>query len=176
MKFFSWIENHEYFSEKLNTVANEAIKVEKLDDGTFKITDTEDQSYTAKFVLLCTGIMDTQPEIQGSIKPILPYANKGDVDYCIRCDGHKVINKISATIGHTKTAAWVAALLHERYNPPELKIFLNGKKAEWEDDTELNELIKIYNIKVIPGEILSVKANEQKDMQAFEIQNNETNR
>ena len=30
-------------------------------------------------------------------------------------------------------------------------------------------------ILVIPGEILSVKANEQKDMQAFEIQNGETN-
>ena len=173
---FDWIQEHEYFSQKLTTIEQEASNVEKLEDGKFKITDAEGQNtYTAKFVLLCTGIMDTQPEIQGSIKPILPYANKGDVDYCIRCDGHKVINKVSATIGHTKTAAWVAALLHERYNPPEMKIFLNGKEAEWKDDAELNELIRIYNIKVIAGDILSIKADENKAMQAFEVQEADSN-
>ena len=171
---FEWIDGHEYFSEKLTTISEEANKVEKLADGTFKITDANEEEYLAKFVLLCTGIMDTQPEIQGSIKPILPFANKGDGDYCSRCDGHKVINKISATIGHTKTAAWVAALLHERYSPPEMKIFLNGKEADWKDDAELNELIRVYKIKVIPGEILSIKANEQRDMQAFEIKDGES--
>lgn len=171
---FEWIEGHEYFSEKLTTVSEEANKIEKLTDGTFKITAASEEEYNAKFVLLCTGIMDTQPEIQGSIKAILPYANKGDVDYCIRCDGHKVINKVGATIGHTKTAAWVAVLLHERYNPPEMKIFLNGKEADWKDDTELDELIRIYNIKVIPGDILSVKADENKNMATFEIKDGES--
>ena len=170
---FDWIVADEYFSKKLTSIDEEAVNIIKLEDGNFEITAATGEKYISKFVLLCTGIMDVQPEIQGSIKPILPFANKGDVDYCIRCDGHKVINKVAATIGHTSTAAWVAALLQERYQPKELKIFLNGKKADWEGNTELEDLISLYKIKIVSGEILSIKADDKKSMQSFEIQDSD---
>jgi len=165
----SWIESHEYFSKKLTSVADEIQSIKKLEEGGFILTDSKGNSYTAKFVLLATGIMDVQPEIAGSIKPILPFANKGDIDYCIRCDGHKVINKIAATIGHGSTAAWVAVLLHERYNPPEMKIFTNGEKPRWLEDATLSKLIEIYKIKVIEGSILEIVADSEKNMKAFKI-------
>ena len=164
-----WIESHEYFSQKLTSVADEVQSISKAEDGSFILTDSKMNSYKARFILLATGIMDVQPEIMGSIKPILPFANKGDVDYCIRCDGHKVINKIAATVGHNSTAAWVAVLLHERYNPPEMKIFTNGKSPEWFADETLSRLIKLYKIKVIEGSILDIVADSEKNMKAFKI-------
>ena len=170
---FTWIEGHEYFSKKLTTV-NDEVKIDtRNEEGIFTLEDTNANKYQAKYVLLTTGVMDVQPEIQGSIQPILPYANKGDIDYCIRCDGHKVINKIAATIGHGSTAAWVAVLLCERYNPPEMKIFTNGKAPEWLADSDLCKLIELYKIKVITGEILSITSDEAKNLKAFQIKNTE---
>jgi thioredoxin reductase (NADPH) len=170
---FTWIEGHEYFSKKLTSINDEVKTVTRAEDGTFTLEDSNANKYQAKYVLLATGIMDIQPEIQGSIQPILPYANKGDIDYCIRCDGHKVINKVAATIGHGSTAAWVAVLLHERYSPPEMKIFTNGKAPEWLGDADLSKLIELYKIKVITGEILSIISDEAKNLKAFQIKNAE---
>jgi len=169
---FSWIESHEYFSQKLSSVNDDIKSIIKNADGSFTLTDSASNTYLAKYILLATGIMDVQPEIQGSIKPILPFANKGDIDYCIRCDGHKVINKIAATIGHGQTAANVAILLHERYSPPELKIFTNGKEPEWSKE-ETARLIDIYKIKVVKGEILSLLSDGEKNLKAFLIKDGE---
>ena len=170
---FAWIEGHEYFSKKLTSVNDEVKTVTRDEEGIFTLEDSNANKYQAKYVLLATGIMDIQPEIQGSIQPILPYANKGDIDYCIRCDGHKVINKVAATIGHGSTAAWVAVLLHERYSPPEMKIFTNGKAPEWLGDADLCKLIGLYKIKVITGEIFSIISDEAKTLKAFQIKNAE---
>jgi thioredoxin reductase (NADPH) len=170
---FAWIEGHEYFSKKLTSINDEVKTVTRDEQGIFILEDSNANKYQAKYVLLATGIMDIQPEIQGSIQPILPYANKGDIDYCIRCDGHKVINKVAATIGHGSTAAWVAVLLHERYSPPEMKIFTNGKDPEWLSDSDLCKLIELYKIKVITGEILSITSDEAKNLKAFQIKNTE---
>jgi len=170
---FAWIEGHEYFSKKLTSINDEVKTVTRGEDGIFTLEDSNANKYQAKYVLLATGIMDIQPEIQGSIQPILPYANKGDIDYCIRCDGHKVINKVAATIGHGSTAAWVAVLLHERYSPPEMKIFTNGKTPEWLGDADLSKLVELYKIKVITGEILSIISDEAKNLKAFQIKSAE---
>jgi thioredoxin reductase (NADPH) len=170
---FAWIEGHEYFSKKLTSINDEVKTVTRDEEGIFTLEDSNANKYQAKYVLLATGIMDIQPEIQGSIQPILPYANKGDIDYCIRCDGHKVINKVAATIGHGSTAAWVAVLLHERYSPPEMKIFTNGKAPEWLGDNDLCRLLDLYKIKVITGEILSIISDEAKNLKAFQIKNAE---
>jgi thioredoxin reductase (NADPH) len=170
---FAWIEGHEYFSRKLTSINDEVKTVTRDEQGIFILEDSNANKYQAKYVLLATGIMDVQPEIQGSIQPILPYANKGDIDYCIRCDGHKVINKVAATIGHGSTAAWVAVLLHERYSPPEMKIFTNGKAPEWLGDADLSKLVELYKIKVITGEILTIISDEAKNLKAFQIKNAE---
>ena len=126
---------------------------------------TEDQSFQAKYIILCTGTMDVQPVIQGSIKPILPFANRGDVDYCLRCDGHKSSGKDTAVIGHTTGAAWVAIMLHERYAPPTMTLLTHGKKPEFDDETK--HLIHLYNIGIIEDEITGIASEENKSLSGF---------
>lgn len=163
---FKWIKEESDFSDKF--VENKAAisKLEKQGD-IFHLETPDGESYKAKYVLLATGIMDVQPEIDGSIRPVLPFANNGHVDYCIRCDGHKSKTKITATIGHGATAAWVAVLLHERYQPPAMKIFTNGHAPEFDD--EVKKLLDLYQIKVVREPILSIKGNPKEKMDGFEV-------
>jgi thioredoxin reductase (NADPH) len=163
---FEWIKNESEFADNFTELKAAVVKLEKLSD-TFSLTTTTGESYKAKFVLLATGIMDIQPEISGSIKPVLPFANNGHVDYCIRCDGHKSKNKITATIGHTSTAAFVAALLYERYQPPEVKIFTNGAAPDFSE--EALSLIELYKIKVVREAIVAIKGDPKTKMEAFEL-------
>lgn len=163
-----WIQEESEFAGKLTVVADAVSKLTKNQDGIFELETAKGESYQAKYVLLATGIMDMQPEIDGSIQPVLPFANKGHIDYCLRCDGHKSLNKITATIGHGAPAAWVAIMLHERYQPPELKIFTNGHEPEFSDDVK--ELLKLYDIKVITEAIKSIKGDPKTKMEAFELE------
>ncbi len=112
----------------------------------FELIDSNGENYRTKFVILCTGVMDTQPEINDSIRDILPYANKQTADYCLRCDGHHVYEKEVSIIGHSNVAAWTAFILHERYNVPNMTIITNGQKPEFSEESE--KLIKLYNIDV----------------------------
>lgn len=54
----------------------------------------------SRVVILATGVVDRQPEINGSIQPILSYANKGLVHYCLLCDGHMMAGEDVAVLGH----------------------------------------------------------------------------
>jgi len=166
-----WIKENNYFSTLLTEINDEVKKISKDQiTGVFTLEDSKKNTYKSRFVLLATGIMDVQPEIQGSIRPILPYANKGQIDYCVRCDGHKTIGKAVATIGHSDIAAWVAILLQERYQPKSLKIFTNGKEPQWLNNRDLCKLIEAYEIKVIKSEIESIQADQNKDLLGFKTQ------
>jgi thioredoxin reductase (NADPH) len=135
------------FKDKFDWRKNLGVtKIVKLENGLFEITDSKGDISLARYVVLCTGVMDVQPEIAGSIEPILPYANVQLAEYCLRCDGHHVFGKKTVVLGHTSGAAWVAIMLHERYQMPETTILTNGKKAEFDD--EVSALIRKYNINV----------------------------
>lgn len=162
---FTWIKENSGFAEKFTEVKAAVTELKK--ENQVFILKAADDIYKAKFVLLATGIMDIQPEINGSIKPVLPFANNGHVDYCIRCDGHKSKGRITATIGHGSAAAFVAALLHERYQPPEVKIFTNGEAPDFSDEAQA--LVDLYKIKVCREPIVSIKGDPKTKMEAFEL-------
>lgn len=165
---FTWIKEESEFAEKFTEIKAAVTKLEKnKESGNFNLETPDGEKYQAKFVLLATGIMDIQPEIEGSIRPVLPYANNGHVDYCIRCDGHKSKNKITATIGSGSTAAFVAALLFERYQPPEVKIFTNGAAPDFSEEAQA--LVDLYKIKVIREPIVSIKGDPKTKMEGFEV-------
>lgn len=134
-------------------------KVRKNAEGTFTLVDDNEESYEASFVILATGVMDVQPQVEGSIKAIFPYANVQSVDYCIRCDGHHILNKETAIIGKDSSAAWIAILLKERYDPPNITIITDGTTPEYGDD--LKELLDLYNIDVITKGLDGVKGDQQ---------------
>jgi thioredoxin reductase (NADPH) len=152
-----WLANGE-FKEKFIWKKNTGImKIEKDANDVFILTDNKNEIYHARYIILCTGVMDVQPMIQGSIDPIYPYANIQLADYCMRCDGHHVLNKKVAVIGHDSGAAWVGIILHERYNCPEVTILSNGSKTRFSD--EVLELMEKYKIKVVTESITSIKGD-----------------
>lgn len=161
---FAWIKEESGYADKFNEIQQKVVEMKKEKEF-FVLKTADEQEYKAKFVLLATGIMDIQPEIDGSIRPVLPFANQGHVDYCVRCDGHKSRDKVTATIGHGAAAAWVAIMLHERYQPPEMKIFTNGQTPEFPEETL--PLLEAYNIKVIKEPIMGIKGDPKEKMEAF---------
>ena len=161
------------FGDLLDLKKNRGVeKVEKNSKGLFELTDNKGESYLAKYVILTTGIMDVQPEISGSIAPIFPYANIQLVDYCLRCDGHHVIGKKTSVIGAGIAAPWVAIMLYERYQTPEMKVLTHGEEANFSD--ELWELLKMYNIEVITSKIVEVHGNpKEKSLEGYTLENGE---
>jgi thioredoxin reductase (NADPH) len=144
------------FKEKLIWKKNTGvIKITKDDSGIFTITDNKDETYQARYIILCTGVMDIQPVIQGSIEPIYPYANIQLADYCLRCDGHHVLEKDIAIIGHTTSAAWVAIMLFERYHCPLVTILTNGEVPQF--DEESRALIERYKFNIVTEAITEIK-------------------
>ncbi len=133
------------------------ISVSKNKEGIFELKASDENTYFAKFIILATGVMDVQPVIGGKIRDVLPYANLQTIDYCLRCDGHHVLGKELAIIGHTSEAVWVGAILHERYNLPNVSILTHGKKPEF--DEKARELIKLYKFDVYEDEIEQIVGN-----------------
>ena len=156
------------FSEKFHWLKGRGVvDIKKRSNGGFTLTDSKGEHYTARFIILATGVMDVQPEIDGSIAPILPYANVQIVDYCIRCDGHHTKGKHVSVIGHQIDAPWVGAILHERYDCP-IHLLTNGKEPEFDEDGE--RLIKAYNFKVSTSPIIGVEGDDKKlDLKGFQL-------
>lgn len=163
-----WLSESE-FKHKFHWHRNIGIrKIEKRDDGIFELTDSNSFQYLARFVIVCTGVMDVQPIINGDIEDIFPYANLQLADYCLRCDGHHVLNKKTALIGHDDGAAWVAIMLYERYETPSMKVLTHGQTPLFSADVV--QLLKKYKIEVITQEIESILGNpKEKRLDGFKF-------
>tara|TARA_R110000868_G_scaffold313440_4_gene574452 strand:- start:10339 stop:11322 length:984 start_codon:yes stop_codon:yes gene_type:complete len=163
-----WLSEGE-FKEKFHWKKNTGVtKVTKNADGLFELTDSKDQKWLARYIIIATGVMDVQPIIDGDIEAVFPYANAQTIDYCLRCDGHHVLGKRTAVIGHGNGAAWVAVMLYERYKTPKMSVLTHDKKSEI--NGEVLELCKKYGIEIIEGEILSVLGKDNgKTLEGFQL-------
>ena len=161
-----WIQESK-FADKLNFKKGLGIeKISKNEDGTFTLIDNEGDSYIARYVILCTGVMDAQPIINGTHQEILPYANVQHVEYCARCDGHHTHGQDTVVLGHNAGAASVACLLAERYRHPSLTILTNGVDSEFSDEQKV--LMNKYRIDVKTKVIKEVVGDPKKgDLKGF---------
>lgn len=167
-----WISESPFKNNLVNHKNVSVTSIEK-DGEIFKITDSKNETHFARFIILCTGVMDVQPEIKGSIETVFDYANAQTIDYCLICDGHHVFQKKASIIGHGNGAAWIAIMLHERYRPDNLTIFTNGKKAEFQADTQ--KLIEAYAIKVEESTITDIIGeNKGQILKGFKLENGKT--
>jgi thioredoxin reductase (NADPH) len=157
-----WLsENH--FQEKFHWMKNKGIvEISKNVKNIFELIDNKGEKYFASSVILCTGVMDVQPFINDSIQPIFPYANVQIVDYCIRCDGHHVIDQDVTIIGHEEDAIWVSFILHERYSPRSMTILTNGEKINLSDKEK--KLCELYKIKVNTKKIIDITGNAKEGL------------
>lgn len=159
METIKWIQNSP-FKENFHIQKNVGVvSLKKNEHGIFEIEDSHGVKYLARFVILCTGVMDVQPVIKGTIETVFDYANAQTIDYCLICDGHHVLNKKTAIIGHENGAAWAAIILHERYNCPEMTILTNGKEPLFQPETL--KLINLYKIRVLTSEIKEIQGEEK---------------
>jgi thioredoxin reductase (NADPH) len=147
------------FKDNLHIHKNTGVVSLKKHAEYFEITDSKNNVHKASFVILCTGVMDVQPEIGGTIETVFDYANAQTIDYCLICDGHHVFGKKASVIGHGNGAAWVSIMLYERYRPSNFTIMTNGKKAEFQSDTQ--KLIEAYGIKVLESPITEIIGEEK---------------
>lgn len=148
----------------LFVIEDSVVSIQKQEQG-FKLIDGMGRTFFAKHVVLATGIMDEQPHIQGSIKPILNYANGQTALYCALCDGHRSYGKKVVVIGHSEQAAKTALLLAEKYQVPSMTLLTNGKAPEFNEE-------QIKHITVLSEPILEVLGNqEQKQLTGFLLEN-----
>jgi thioredoxin reductase (NADPH) len=160
-----FIEKRDELASLLTTLKRPAVSIKKQND-LFEISSGEDD-YRARFVVLCTGTMDVQPEIGGSIEPVFPYANRGDLLYCVRCDGHKTFGQPCAVIGHRAIAGWIAVLLKERYDLPAIHVLTHGQP--FAGDERLRELMERYGIVVHTEEIREIVGDPKKGLEGFKV-------
>jgi len=147
------------FSSKFHWMKNRGVSEVTKESEFFLLKDNKGDEYKARFVIIATGVMDTQPLINNKIKDIFPFANAQSVDYCLRCDGHHVLGKELAVIGHKSDAVWVGAILKERYDCPNVTILTHGQKPQF--DQKAKELIELYKFDVEEEEIEQVLGDEK---------------
>ncbi len=165
----NWLSTESDLKDKFTWLKNRGVTEVKKTGEVFELTDNKGEVYQANYVILCTGVMDVQPKIDGEIEPVFPYANNQTIDYCLRCDGHHVYGKKTGIIGHTNGAGWVAAMLYERYRTPQMMIFTHGETPEFDD--EVKGLIERYGIEVYEGEIFSIKGDTKTGkLEGFEVE------
>lgn len=149
------------------TVAKEAAVRIAKEENLFTVSSSS-TTVQARYVVLCTGTMDVQPKIGGSIEPIFPFANRGDVLYCIRCDGHRVAGKNCAVIGSGNGAGWIAVMLKERYDLPQIYVLTNGE--EFKGSEEVKGLLQQYDIPIFSEEITEVLGDAREGLKGFKLQ------
>lgn len=111
-------------------VIEDSITSLKKEGSLFQLTDSSGNTYQVKYVILATGIMDEQPHIQGSIRPILKYANGQTAAYCLYCDGHRSFGKKTVVIGFSEDAANNVISLAEKYEHQDLVLLTNGQEPK----------------------------------------------
>lgn len=129
-----------------------ASEARREEDGSF-VVQAGDASFRATHLVLATGVMDRQPQIlhtkkgklRDDIKWIYPAANREQVLYCIRCEGHLTRGQRCVVIGSGEAAAQLAMMLHERYRSA-AGVLTNGEEPAWKDESA--RLLAAYGIPV----------------------------
>jgi len=165
VEVLNWINSNIELKPFLTSVEEDA-KTIKKENGIFEISSGK-TIIKSRSVLLCTGTMDVQPKIKGSIEHILPFANLGDVYYCLMCDGHRTVGHDVAVIGYNDTAGWIAIIVKERYNIKNMYVLTHGNKFEASD--EVKAILKKYEIPVVTGKIDDILGDFSSGLKGFKI-------
>jgi thioredoxin reductase (NADPH) len=115
----------------------------------------------ARYVILTTGVMDVQPMIGGKMEPIFPFANRGDIIYCVRCDGHHTIGKRLSVIGATDGAIRVAATMIERYQHATVAVLTAGVPLQISD--EGFELAAAYGMTIHDQPLVAIHGDARRE-------------
>ncbi len=158
------------FKQNLFIIENSITAIDKQND-IFRLVDNKGNIYFVKYVILATGMMDEQPHIEGSIRPILPFANRQSIAYCLLCDGQRSFQKKTVVIGYTDSAANGAILLSERYSPLDIAILTNGMGPQF--NKEIETKLQERKISVITDPVKEILGNGG-ELAGFKLSSGET--
>jgi thioredoxin reductase (NADPH) len=159
------------WKNNLHVVEDSIYSIEQGKDF-FTLIDGAGHTYYGRYVILATGIMDEQPLIQGSIRPVLKFANGQTIAYCALCDGHRSFGKKTVVIGYSENAADMALLLAETYHLTHTAILTHGKQHEFSPyflQQLQSKKIPVYNASI--QEVLGNK--ELKQLTGFLLETGE---
>lgn len=159
-------------SPNLYVIQDSVTSLEKQ-GNLFKLADGSGHIYSVKYVVMATGIMDEQPKIQGSIRPILKYANAQTVAYCALCDGHRSFGKKTVVIGYSDAAASTALALLARYQMASITLLTNGNSLKV--SPTLSKQLEEKNVRIVESPIKEILCDEgQKKLTGFLLENGKT--
>ncbi len=105
-------------------------------------------------LVLAMGVVDRIVEVDGKIEPIFPWANQALVDFCLVCDGHELVGRSVAVLGHDTFAARTALDLFE-FAPASVEILTHGHAPEYgvlgAERTELEAALAAHHVTTVPA-------------------------
>ncbi|MAF67577.1 MAG: hypothetical protein CMJ84_18215 [Planctomycetes bacterium] len=158
-----WIEGQDGLRDRGTVIRGVVERLEPVEDGfVCHYADRKDRHrLRARFVVLATGCMDVQPEIAGSIEPVLPFANRGDLIYCVRCDGHLTRGKSLAVIGARDSAVSSGTMMADRYGHEAVTILTNGLEESFSE--EARALVAAHGMSIRTSPIAEVIGDPRGD-------------
>ena len=118
-----------------------------------------------RVVVLAMGVVDRIPEVGGKIDPIFPWANQAIVDFCLLCDGHDLVGRTVAVIGHDAFAARTALdiLL---FRPKSVELLTHGRPlldgVPEPDRANLRAVLEEHGIPHIEAEMVGFEGLREK--------------
>ncbi len=139
-----------------NVIPEEGIEVEKITkqkDSTFLIKTKGGQDYSAKTVIVATGVHPRELNVSGEKE----FRNKG-VSYCTVCDGPLFSGKTTAVIGGGNSALEAGLMLSDISS----KVYVINKNNQFKGDAILlNKLTDRKNVEIIYGATTTQITGEQ---------------
>ncbi|OGN03139.1 MAG: hypothetical protein A2651_01090 [Candidatus Yanofskybacteria bacterium RIFCSPHIGHO2_01_FULL_42_12] len=136
-KFRKHLESYKVDTEEGTRVES----VQKQNDGSFLLKTESGQTYSAKTVIVTTGVHSRELDIPGEKE----FRNKG-VSYCTTCDGPLFNGKVVATIGGGNSALESGLMLADIAS----KVYVLNKNLEFKGDQVLIDNLKTKtNVEII---------------------------
>ena len=125
--------------------------------GAFTVRVTDGREYTAKTLLLATGVARHHPLVNGRYEPWLKYAAKGNTYYCPDCESPELLGRdiVVIGVGGANSAVSTAGPLLEFAG--RIRVLLTGGlelKPEWEQKRQA------LGLEVMRGHIRSVEGTK----------------
>jgi thioredoxin reductase (NADPH) len=165
-----WLKAQDTLGEQGTVFKSKVTSLQRDGDHFVLVHESRKGSETllARHVVIATGIMDVQPQINGSIEPILPFANRGEAIYCVRCDGHQTLGQTVSIVGRSDGAIHIASMLMDRYGHESFPVLTNGPGASFSD--KAMETAQLYGIEIHEGPIQAVLGDDDSGLQGFDLE------
>jgi thioredoxin reductase (NADPH) len=134
----------------------------RTEDGSVELCGNS-ANYRAAYVVLATGFNDVRPD------PPLPRTGRG-LHYCLHCDAHMFVDESVYVMGHSESAAHVAAIMLNFTD--EVDLLTRGEDPEWSDETD--QMLEDHPIDVVHEDVAGVQNGGDGWLKALEFDDGST--